>query len=174
MGKELTLGYPDKMARSQPRLHYEAKFQSPFAVLGIRAVGASLRAIDLLPKRAETLPPQTRFAERVCRQLEAYLDDPDYQFDLPYQQPGTEFQHRVWQSVQAITRGNTKSYGEIARALRTGARAVGAVCGANQIPFIIPCHRVVSSQGLGGYMHVTTGEPLAIKRWLLRHEGAIP
>jgi methylated-DNA-[protein]-cysteine S-methyltransferase len=60
---------------------------------------------------------------------------------------------------------------DIARRLATAPRPVGGACGANRIPLVIPCHRVVASDGIGGFMHARRGPGIEIKRWLLRHEG---
>jgi len=151
---------------------YQAKYPAPFAVLGIRAVGERLTDIEYLPKGVATLPPLNELAERVCRQIERYLDDPEYEFDLPFEYHGTPFQCRVWRQISGIPAGRTLSYKDIARRLRTAPRPVGGACGANRIPIVIPCHRVVSTHGLGGFMKAKDGFPLDIKRWLLKHEGA--
>ena len=143
---------------------------TPFAVLGIRTAGESLTRIEYLPQGAATLAPVNHFAERVCRQLERYLDDPGFRFDLPFDYRGTDFQCRVWRAIHAIPSGRTLSYADIARRLRTAPRPVGGACGANRIPLVIPCHRVVASGGIGGFMHARGGFPLEVKRWLLRHE----
>jgi methylated-DNA-[protein]-cysteine S-methyltransferase len=146
---------------------------TPFAVLGVRTAGDTLAGIEYLPRGAATLAPLTRFAERACRQIERYLDDPDFRFDLPFDYRGTEFQCRVWRAIHAIPSGRTLSYVDIARRLRTAPRPVGGACGANRIPLVIPCHRVVGSGGIGGFMHARGGFPLDVKRWLLKHEGAV-
>lgn len=87
---------------------------------------------------------------------------------LPLDPEGTEFQKRVWREMQTIPSGNVKTYGEIAAALSSSPRAVGNACGANPIPILIPCHRVVSQSSLGGY----TGDGgLETKTDLLRLEG---
>ena len=70
----------------------------------------------------------------------------------------------------AIPRGETRSYGELAKQLRSAAQAVGQACGANPLPIVIPCHRVVGKAGMGGFMKHGDGAPLDIKRWLLTHE----
>jgi methylated-DNA-[protein]-cysteine S-methyltransferase len=145
---------------------------TPFAVLGIHTAGESLTHIEYLPKGAATLDPLDRLAERVCRQIERYLDDPEYRFNLPFGYRGTDFQCRVWRAIGAIPSGRTLTYLDIARQLRTAPRPVGGACGANRIPLVIPCHRVVGSSGIGGFMHARGGVPLEIKRWLLKHEGA--
>lgn len=152
---------------------YQARYAAPFAVLGIRTVGEQVTDIDYLPRGAAVLAPTTRLAERVCRQLERYLDDPAYRFALPFEFAGTAFQCRVWREVRGIPAGSTRSYLDIARRLASAPRPVGGACGANRIPILIPCHRVVGSNGIGGFMHARSGAPLEIKGWLLRHESAL-
>jgi len=144
---------------------------APFAVLGIRTVGDRLAGIEYLARGAATLAPLNALAERVCRQIERYLDDPGFRFDLPFDYRGTEFQCRVWRAIHAIPSGRTLTYVDIARRLHTAPRPVGGACGANRIPLVIPCHRVVGSGGIGGFMNARRGFPLEVKRWLLRHEG---
>jgi methylated-DNA-[protein]-cysteine S-methyltransferase len=151
---------------------YHARYPTPFAVLGIRTAGETLSGIDYLPRGAATLDPISRFAERVCRQLERYLDDPAYELDLPFDYRGSEFQCRVWRAIRSIPSGRTLTYLDVARRLGTAPRPVGGACSANRIPLVIPCHRVVGSGGIGGFMHARRGPGIEIKRWLLRHEGA--
>jgi methylated-DNA-[protein]-cysteine S-methyltransferase len=150
---------------------YQARHFTPFAVLGIRVAGDKLTGIDYLPKGAATLDPLTRFAARACREIERYLDDPEFRFTLPFDYVGTEFQCRVWREISSIPIGKTNTYKGIARRIRSAPRPVGGACGANRIPILIPCHRVLASNGIGGFMHARGGYPLEVKRWLLRHEG---
>ena len=84
-------------------------------------------------------------------QLDDYFDGLRKNFDLPLEPPGTKFQQRVWSMMEQIPYGKTITYGEIAKALGSSARAVGTACGANPIPVIIPCHRVVAANDMGGY-----------------------
>ena len=84
-------------------------------------------------------------------QLNDYFDGLRKNFDLPLEPPGTKFQHRVWSMMEQIHYGKTTTYGEIAKAVGSSARAVGMACGANPIPVIIPCHRVVAANAMGGY-----------------------
>jgi methylated-DNA-[protein]-cysteine S-methyltransferase len=151
---------------------YTARMTAPYAVLGVRTQGEWLTGIDYLPVGAPTLAPLDAFAREVCRQLSAYLDDPDFRFDLPIRTGGTGYQMRVWECVRSIPRGQTRSYLEVAHELGSAPRPVGTACGANRVPLLIPCHRVVGSGGIGGFMHSRGGPAIAIKRWLLRHEGA--
>jgi methylated-DNA-[protein]-cysteine S-methyltransferase len=84
---------------------------------------------------------------------------------------GTAFQKCVWNELCKIPLGETRTYGDIAKRLNTSARAVGNACRKNPIAIIVPCHRVVSATGIGGYAGKTEGKQLTIKRWLLQHEG---
>lgn len=102
-------------------------------------------------------------------QLGAYLDGRLRNFDLPLAPAGTPFQQRVWNALCDIPYGETISYAELARRVESprGYRAVGSANGSNPIALIIPCHRVIASDGtLGGY-----GGGLDRKRWLLALEG---
>ena len=152
---------------------YQARHPTPFAVLGIRTAGEQLTGIDYLPRGAATLAPLTRLGERVCAQVELYLEDPEFRFDLPFEYRGTQFQCKVWRAISSIRSGRTLTYLDIARQLGTAPRPVGGACGANRIPLVIPCHRVLGANGIGGFMNATSGYPLEVKRWLLRHEGAV-
>lgn len=157
--------------KTLPGKIYQARLAMPFGALGIVTNGKALTGIDFLPAGTPELAPQNALADKVCAQLRAYLADPAFVFDLPLDPAGTPFRSRVWQALQQIPSGRTLSYGELARQLHSAPRAIGQACGANPIPVIIPCHRVLSSTGLGGFMNSTGGDPLAIKRWLLQHES---
>ena len=161
-----------KLERAASGGMFDAKLQTPFAVLGIRTAGELLTGIEYLPRGVATLAPTNRLAAKVCRQLERYLDDPGFQFDLPFEFNGTAFQSRVWQMICSIPSGKTLTYLDVARRLDSAPRPVGGACGANRIPLVIPCHRVVASHGIGGFMHARGGQPIEIKGWLLRHESA--
>lgn len=103
-------------------------------------------------------------------QLERYREDPDAAFDLPLLIEGTPFQRRLWEALCEIPRGRTLTYGELAQRLGAPARAVGQACGDNRLPIVIPCHRVVAANGIGGFSHSTSGYLIEAKRWLLVHE----
>ena len=149
----------------------KARVRTPFGVIGIETGEGRLREILFLPFDTPTLDPEDAFSKEVVAQIEAYLADPRFRFDLPVSPSGTAFQKRVWERISAIPPGSTRRYGELAREIGSAARAVGQACGSNPIPIVIPCHRVVSSSGLGGFMHSGKGRPLDIKRWLLAHEA---
>jgi methylated-DNA-[protein]-cysteine S-methyltransferase len=151
---------------------FAARFRTPFAVLGIRVSPSAVTGVEYLPGGERAMAPRTKLAERACRQIERFLDDPHFRFTLPLAPAGTAFRQRVWDALPKIPVGESRTYGEIARQLGSAPRAIGGACGANPIALIIPCHRVVGSQGsLGGFMGVTEGNPIDIKRWLLKHEG---
>jgi methylated-DNA-[protein]-cysteine S-methyltransferase len=150
---------------------FDAKLAAPFAVLGIRTSSQSLTEIRYLPRNAAPLQPQSRYAHEVCRQVKEYLAHPRFRFDLSFAYSGTEFQNRVWKIIHDIPPGEVLSYLEVARSAGSAPRPVGMACGANRLPLIIPCHRVVASHGIGGFMNSRKGPGLEMKRWLLRHEG---
>ncbi len=149
---------------------YAAKYLTPFAVLGLRMEADKLAGIDFLPLDEASQAPSDALTRQVCEQIEAYLHDPDFHFDLPLRHAGTPHQMKVWQALSAIPCGQAKTYGELAQQLSSSPRAVGQACGSNPLPLIIPCHRVVAKNGAGGFMHQASGAPIAIKDWLLRHE----
>ena len=151
---------------------FQAKLPAPFGLLGVRTSGGRLAEIVFLRPGGAALSPRDGVAERACAQLEAYLADPEFRFRLPLSPAGTPFQRRVWARIAAIAPGRTRSYGEIAREIDSAPRAVGQACGANPLPLVVPCHRVLAAGGIGGFAHRDGGFPLAVKRWLLAHEGA--
>lgn len=87
---------------------------------------------------------------------------------------GTAFQNKVWQALSQIPYGKTQTYSAIAKKLSSAARAVGGACRNNPFPLLIPCHRVVSISGLGGYSGCTEGPLMAIKTKLLAYEAGYP
>ncbi len=158
--------------QSVPVPNFVAKLRTPFAVLGIETDDRAVTAIRYLPLHERAIAPRTPIARRAVEQLQRYFDDPSFRFTLPLARDGTAFQRRVWDAIAAIPVGESRTYAEIARTVRSSARAVGGACGANRIALVIPCHRVVGSRGkLGGFMNAVEGEGIAIKRWLLVHEG---
>lgn len=158
------------MLRYHRGMDYQAKLLVPFGVLGIRCDDEALTRIDFLAVDEMPQPAESIFAEIACLQLLCYLQNPDVGFTVPLKLDATSHQRRVWSAMLAIPRGQVMSYGELARELNSSAQAVGQACGANPVPIVIPCHRVVGKTGLGGFMKHKGGAPLDIKRWLLAHE----
>lgn len=160
--------------RSGDPANRETRYATPFAVLAITTDGAVVTGVRYLPRTTPPVPPHDRVSERACREIEHYLTDPAHRFAVPYRLDGTSFQRRVWREIEKLFPIKTITYGEIARRLDTAARAVGGACGANPVPLIVPCHRVLAAGGLlGGFMGGKDDFPLSVKRWLLRHEGII-
>ena len=114
---------------------------------------------------ADDVPPVLK---ETATQLEEYFAGERTAFDLPMELDGTDFQREVWNELTRIPYGETISYGELARRVGrpNGPRAVGQANGRNPIPIIVPCHRVLASNGIGGY-----GGGLKVKRALLAVEG---
>jgi methylated-DNA-[protein]-cysteine S-methyltransferase len=144
---------------------------SELGVLKVRTTPGGVRSVGFAGRgwrrRRATNPIQ-----RTCaRQLDEYMEGKRKQFSVPLDLPGTPFQHIVWKELRRIPYGRTVTYGQLAKAVRRpeATRAVGAACAANPAPIIVPCHRVVASDGgLGGYRG-----GLWRKRWLLEHERTV-
>jgi methylated-DNA-[protein]-cysteine S-methyltransferase len=111
----------------------------------------------------------TPLLREAAAQLAAYFDDPAQGFDLPLKVEASEFQQRVCDAMLAIPLGETRTYGELSKDLGVPAQAIGQGCGGNPIPVIIPCHRVLGANGLGGFSGLGGVET---KVWLLKHERA--
>ncbi|MEY8117014.1 methylated-DNA--[protein]-cysteine S-methyltransferase [Falsihalocynthiibacter sp. BN13B15] len=126
-------------------------------------------AIIRLTWHSQAPAPSTDVSKRAADQLSAYFDGGKAGFDLPLRPSGSAFQQKVNAAMRAIPYGETRTYGEIAKDIGASAQAVGNACGTNSIPVIIPCHRVLGAQGLGGF----SGEgAVETKVKLLIHEGA--
>lgn len=150
---------------------YDAILVAPMCRLGARFTGEALTALDFLPPDAPATAVLDARARQLARELDAYWQNPAHPFDLLFVPQGTSFQLRVWHALMTIPAGRPTTYGALARQLGTAARAVGQACGANPLPILVPCHRVVAASGLGGFMHAASGAPLDVKAWLLAHES---
>lgn len=149
-----------------------AAYDSPTGPLILTATGHALVRLTWgHTNRADGNP----VLDIAMRQLDRYFADPLFRFDLPLAPEGTDFQQAVWAIMQTIPSGQTLTYGDVAARLDApaeasigAARAVGAACGANPIPVIIPCHRITAANGrLGGF---SGGKGVETKTWLLTHE----
>lgn len=161
------------MSASSSSQLFSAIVEAPFGAVGIRTEPGVLRELVYLPRHFNEKMPADKLSEQVALQVERYLRDPDFRFDLPLAEAGTAFQRKVWKVIATIPRGDVLTYGQVAKLIRSAPRAVGQACGANWFPLVIPCHRVTASGGLGGFSNHDdeTGFHLGIKRWLLKHEG---
>jgi len=108
---------------------------------------------------------------KVQRAILCYFDNPLAVPDIDFQLSGTLFQRKVWCALRRIPAGKVMTYGALAERLGTGARAVGNACRRNPVPIIVPCHRVVAQQGLGGFAGDHEGRLTKVKHWLLQAEG---
>lgn len=145
---------------------------APFGAMAVFVTAGRVSHVRFLEERRARAPSDPAAAE-VARQLEAYLDNPRFRFNVSLDLNGSPFQRRVWRALQQIPVGTVTTYGELARQLDSSARAVGGACRANPVPLFVPCHRVVSAEGLGGFSGESRGYPIETKRWLLVHEGAL-
>jgi len=145
----------------------QLSMHSPIGDLAVSEEDGAIVSLDWGWGSDSTPTPLLKEAKR---QLEAYFDGTLEKFDLRLKPAGTDFQKRVWKAMLKIPYGKTLTYGEIATKIDGAARAVGAACGSNRIPIIIPCHRVLAAAGgLGGY---SGSGGLRTKTALLRLEGA--
>jgi methylated-DNA-[protein]-cysteine S-methyltransferase len=149
---------------------YDVTVDFPKMKVAVATRDGKVVGIRYLPLSSPSVLPRNALAEKASKQLERYRDDPDIVFDLPLLIEGSPLQRGVWQAMCAIPRGHTRTYGELARELGADARAIGQACGDNRLPIVIPCHRVVAADGIGGFSHTTEGYLIDVKRWLLAHE----
>lgn len=156
----------------------ELRLDTPVGPMMLREREGTIIALEFLRTRSggKTARTQTRGNSALLReaadQLMAYFAGRLREFDLPLGPEGTDFQTRVWRVMRDIPYGKTLSYGEVAKRLKTGPRAVGGACGQNPLAIFVPCHRVLAANGaLGGYSGM---QGLDTKRFLLRLEGVLP
>ncbi len=149
--------------------------ESPVGRLCITEAGGAIVRIAWTDHQTGDLdvePGETPLLARAAEQLGDYFAGTRRDFDLPLDPAGTPFQRRVWTEMARIPFGGTASYGALARKAGSVARAVGGACGANPIPIVIPCHRVVGEGGaLVGF---SGGAGVETKRALLELEGFTP
>ena len=150
---------------------FDVIIEFPKMKVGVKTRDGHVVEIRYLPASEKILPAKNPLAARAAAQLERYRADPDATFDFPVVIEGSALQRGVWDAMCAIPRGKTRTYGDIARELGADAREIGQACGDNRLPIVIPCHRVVAADGLGGFGHANSGYLLEVKRWLLMHEA---
>lgn len=162
------------MQRKQNTKNYDACLKTPFANIGLRFDKGVLVGVDYVEQGLKVNPVSAE-SKKVCKQIREYCSktSSDMDFDIQLKASGTEFQRKVWKALLKIPAGKVVTYGDLAKRLKTSPRAVGNACRKNPIPVVIPCHRVVSKTGLGGYAGSTSGDLFKIKEWLLKHESAI-
>jgi len=153
------------------------QYDSQVGVIGVLGGPQGVRATgwQLSPQDASIEPDET--VQLVIGQLREYFAGQRHDFDVPLDLPPLEPSTlAVLQAMRTIGYGETITYGELAVRSGTGlpARAIGSIMAANPVPLIIPCHRVLAADGLGGYSGGEPGHELETKRWLLENEGALP
>jgi methylated-DNA-[protein]-cysteine S-methyltransferase len=135
------------------------------AVTGLEIATGGRLSTDGLPESP------TPVLQRAATELAEYFAGARAEFTVPVRANGTAFQEAIWQQLRAIPFGSVRGYGELGRATgrATAGRAVGGAVGANPVPLLIPCHRVLAGDGrITGY---SAGDGVTTKAWLLDHEG---
>lgn len=146
---------------------------SPIGHIAVTAIDDQLSKIDFVDDKIALITPKTTYLSTIVDQLQNYFIDASFKFKLAYDVVGTSFQCRVWKALCQIKSGETFTYGEFAKALATGPRAIGQACRTNPLPIIVPCHRIVAANHIGGFAGNIQGRFAAIKTWLLQHEKHI-
>ena len=146
---------------------YALSLPSPVGTLTLFAAGDALNVVEW--GRGPDAP-SSPLLDEAAAQLNAYFDGNLETFDLPLDPDGTEFQRAVWFEMARIPYGQVKTYGDLSHTLSSSPRALGGACGANPIPIILPCHRVVGANGkMTGF---SGGAGVETKLQLLTLEGA--
>ncbi len=152
---------------------YSAVIATPLGKVGVHCTQDAIVSVDYVDFRVAKKRPDGPLVRELVGELQRYFRNPQNGFDLPLVWSGTEFQRKVWRALRRIPLGKTRTYGDLARQLDSGPRAVGNACRANPVSIVVPCHRVVAAAGIGGYSGAVKGVRLGRKRWLLRHEGVL-
>ena len=150
-------------------LQFDALIDAPFGAVGFLTYGEQI-SIELLTEKHAPKPAKNKAVQTIAKQISAYFNHVNHDVKLSVYQHGTPFQQRVWQAISAIPCGQVLTYGQLAAQIGSGPRAVANACGANNLPLIVPCHRVVAQNGIGGFMQGNL-DGLKVKKWLLKHEG---
>lgn len=152
---------------------YYATVSAPFGAVVLRMQDDKLVALDFVYEHRDEQCGDHPLLRELAQQLRDYFSGDRLKLNAPLELHGTEFQQRVWQALQQIPVGEVCTYGQLARMLGSSPRAVGGACRANPVPLFVPCHRVVSAAGFGGFAGATGGPRLAAKKMLLKHEGVV-
>lgn len=150
--------------------------QTPIGDLKLDFHGERLFLLSVMDKPLKKEPVlkariDQRLVKNTLSELKNYFSLARPFSKIPFVTEGTDFQKKVWHELLNIPLGETCTYGEIAKKLNSSPRAVGNACRKNPIQIVIPCHRVISAKGIGGYAGETVGQQINIKSWLLNHEG---
>jgi len=151
---------------------YTAIIDSPLGMLGILDNGKVIQAINFLYNKAIPCAANSSLAEQATSQLQQFFSNAQFKFNLPITDAITPFQMKVRHALLNIPVGETMTYGNVAKTIASSARAIAGGCRRNPVPIIVPCHRIVATNGIGGFSGAVDGAPLANKQWLLEHERA--
>lgn len=151
---------------------YDFTVKTPFSNLGVKTEDGVLVQMQMVDDKLQ-IEPVSASDKRIAKQVQRYCKSPEKGFDMNFELRGTPFQKKVWKAMQKIPAGSVQTYGDLARKLKTSARAVGNACRRNNLLLVVPCHRVVAANGLGGFSGARMGKWPAVKRKLLEHEGII-
>jgi len=167
--------YLEDLAVMAAASDYDAVFDIPIdgIKLGVRWRSGSIYGIDFLPNLAADIKTKDQQLAAAINILKDYFLLGQSPSALPIRLQGTDHQLRVWQAIQQIPPGAVATYAEIAKHIGSAPRAVGGACRRNPVPIIVPCHRVVASNGIGGFAGAGVGKHIAVKQWLLNHEHKI-
>lgn len=143
-------------------------YESPIGLIQIKSINQKICSVLFIDRETEPFTIDTPLNKECIKQLKEYFAGTRQKFEIPHYQIGTDFQQKVWNEVEKIAYGDTATYGVLAYKIgdTKSVRAVGTSNGKNQLAIIVPCHRVIGSDGhLTGYAW-----GLDKKEWLLKHE----
>ena len=145
-------------------------YQSALSDLYLTVTGQQVLKLEYEPEHIQNFNELLPDGE-IKNWLDIYFSGKQPQHKLAIHMQGTEFQQKVWNVMLKIPYGETLTYGEVSNAIGSAPRAVGQACKRNHIPVLIPCHRIVGSQNIGGYEGSISAHRVNRKQWLLDHEN---
>ena len=148
---------------------FDKTYLTPVGKLGIRFHKNTITEIRWLLKDNSSNQGVSKNSDVIDESLDYYFETAKFSKKINLSPSGTPFQLKVWNRLRRIPAGETITYGELAKELKTSSRAIGQACRTNSLVLFIPCHRVVSKTGLGGYLG--NQKNLSVKSWLLEHES---
>jgi methylated-DNA-[protein]-cysteine S-methyltransferase len=155
--------------KSKNTQDFDKILQTPIGKLGVCFQKNTITKCQWLLDNPLSSQINSKKTDLIDEALSYYFDTAKFLNRLELCPSGTPFQLKVWNRLKVIPSGKTMTYGELAKELNTSSRAIGQACRTNPLVLFIPCHRIVSKTGLGGYMGVQ--KKVSIKSWLLEHES---
>ena len=156
--------------KSKNNQDFDNTYQAPVGKLGVRYQKNTITELRWLLECSASRQVAQKNSDLIKDSLDCYFETAKFSNKLKLSPACTPFQLKVWNRLRQIPVGETISYGELAHELNTSSRAIGQACRTNPLVLLIPCHRVVSRTGLGGYLGAQ--KKLSIKSWLLEHESS--